>query len=104
MESAAKILADELTLNITKDPFSIDQHEFTIQVQIASSAEPIPMRLLDSGKISKLVRLSGIVISTSSPVSKPASVYVVCRACSLGRHLPVTSSFGGVSLPRSCPG
>jgi DNA replicative helicase MCM subunit Mcm2 (Cdc46/Mcm family) len=105
IEGAATNLAAEMALGIAGDPFGLDQDsDRRIQVQIASTAEPLPMRLLDSNKISKLVRLSGIVISASTPVSKPASVYVVCRACALGRHLPVNSSFGGVTLPRTCPG
>lgn len=103
MESAARTLAQELSISITRDTFSLDQgSSLSIQIQISSSADPLPMRLMDSTKISKLVRITGIVVSTSSPVSKPSEVFVVCRACSSGKSIPVNSSFGGVNLPRTC--
>lgn len=107
LEEAAKKLARHIcnlsssspengTVSFIRDPLS------DFQVQINSSTRPMTIRDLEATNISKLVRIPGIVVSASNIISRPTKVYAVCRACGKNIHIPVNSSFGGVSLPRSC--
>lgn len=112
LELAVKRLALQLSL---KDglPTHMDENDpshsssiedITFQIQLTSSDDPSTIRQLDSSRIGRAIRIFGIVISASTPVAKPTTAYIVCKNCGSSKTLPVQSSFGGVSLPRTCPG
>lgn len=101
LEEAAKKLARQIC-NIPVEGIRDPLGDF--QVQINSTTRPMTIRELESTNISKFVRIPGIVVSASNIVARPTRVYAVCRGCGQNRYIPVTSAFGGVSLPRACPG
>ncbi|KAI9017520.1 MCM2/3/5 family-domain-containing protein [Gaertneriomyces semiglobifer] len=74
------------------------------QVMLISNANPIPIRGLDSLLISKLVKVSGIIISASTLTAKATHVHLMCRQCRHTKSLEVTGGFAGVQLPRMCDG
>ncbi|KAJ3145719.1 minichromosome maintenance protein 5 [Geranomyces variabilis] len=74
------------------------------QVMLLSNANPLPVRSLDALSISKLVRLSGIIISASTLAAKATYVQIMCRSCRHVKVMPVNSGFAGVQLPRKCDG
>lgn len=80
-------------------PLSIPQG---IQIIIASSANPLGIRDLNSTHITKLVRIPGIIISASPLSSKAVSLQLMCRNC---RHMirsEVNGGFGNVQIPTKC--
>ncbi|KAI8823127.1 MCM2/3/5 family-domain-containing protein [Fimicolochytrium jonesii] len=72
------------------------------QVMLLSNANPLPIRSLDALSISKVVRLSGIIISASTLAAKATYVHIMCRSCRHNKVLPVNGGFAGVQLPRKC--
>ncbi|KAI9105792.1 MCM2/3/5 family-domain-containing protein [Phlyctochytrium arcticum] len=72
------------------------------QVMLLSNAHPVPIRSLDALSISKLVRVSGIIISASTLSAKATYVHIMCRGCRHNNVLPVSGGFAGVQLPRTC--
>ncbi|KND00835.1 MCM DNA helicase complex subunit MCM5 [Spizellomyces punctatus DAOM BR117] len=72
------------------------------QVMLLSNAHPQPIRSLDALSISKLVRVSGIIISASTLAAKATYIHIMCRSCRHNKVLPVNSGFAGVQLPRKC--
>ena len=67
-----------------------------------SHASPLGIRDLNSASVGKLVRIPGIVISASNVVCKPSQAYIMCKGCAGTQIIPITSSFGSYSLPRTC--
>ncbi|WFD31453.1 DNA helicase [Malassezia sp. CBS 17886] len=72
------------------------------QVMLRSTANLMAMRDLHSEKVSHLVRIPGIVISTSVPVARVTRLHLMCRDCRAVRTQTVYSGFGGFTLPRHC--
>lgn len=72
------------------------------QVLLRSTANLMAMRDLHAEKISHLVRIPGIVISTSVPSSRVTKLSLMCRDCHAMRSMEITSGFGGFVLPRQC--
>ncbi|RKO89743.1 MCM2/3/5 family-domain-containing protein [Blyttiomyces helicus] len=72
------------------------------QVMLLSNANPVPLRDLDAPYISKLVRIPGIIISTSTLAAKATHVHIMCRSCRYSKTLPVNGGFAGIQLPRKC--
>ncbi|KAI8911962.1 hypothetical protein PhCBS80983_g03226 [Powellomyces hirtus] len=72
------------------------------QVMLLSNANPFPLRSLDALSISKMVRISGIIISASTLAAKATYVHIMCRSCRHNKVLPVNGGFAGVQLPRKC--
>ncbi|RGB26009.1 MCM2/3/5 family-domain-containing protein [Rhizophagus diaphanus] len=62
----------------------------------------ILMRELNANHISKLIRITGIVISATNLTSKATHVQIMCKTCRHFKMLPVASGFTGVQLPRTC--
>ncbi|GBC07304.1 hypothetical protein RclHR1_07380004 [Rhizophagus clarus] len=60
------------------------------------------MRELNANHISKLIRITGIVISATNLTSKATHVQIMCKTCRHFKMLPVASGFTGVQLPRTC--
>ncbi|KAL5350423.1 minichromosome maintenance protein 5 [Pseudogymnoascus australis] len=72
------------------------------QLLIHSDADELTIRDLDSMKISRLVRVPGIVIGASILSSKATVVHVQCKNCSHTQTISVGGGFSGVTLPRTC--
>ncbi|KAI8897959.1 MCM2/3/5 family-domain-containing protein [Globomyces pollinis-pini] len=95
-ESAVKTLAIQSTL------VSNDDSKF--QVMLISRSNPIAIRDLDTPYISKLVRVSGIIISANSMQAKATRIHLACRSCRHIKVLDVPSGIHGVTIPRTCEG
>ena len=72
------------------------------QVTLRSTANLMAMRDLHAERISHLVRIPGIVISTSVQSSRATKLQLMCRDCRAMRAVSVMSGFGGFVLPRTC--
>jgi DNA replication licensing factor MCM5 len=72
------------------------------QLLLHSSAEELSIRDLDALRISRLVRVPGIVIGASVMSSKATALAIQCRNCQHNQVLPVGGGFAGISLPRVC--
>lgn len=72
------------------------------QVMLRSSENMLSIRDLNASHISKVVRISGIVIGASTLFSKATRLQVVCKACRNIKTLEVAGGFSMVQLPRAC--
>lgn len=72
------------------------------QLLLHSTAGETSIRDLDAERISRLVRVPGIVVGASVLSSKATTLHVQCRFCSGSKTLPVQGGFAGVTLPRIC--
>ncbi|KAG0289361.1 minichromosome maintenance protein 5 [Linnemannia gamsii] len=72
------------------------------QVVLHSSANMIKIRHLNANSISKLIRISGIIIAASPLTSKATTLTLRCKTCQKTRKLPIQAGFSGVSMPRTC--
>lgn len=72
------------------------------QLILKSGAAKLSIRELDADHISKIIRVSGIIISASVLSSKATSIQIMCRSCRHTQRINVTSSFGGLNLPKTC--
>lgn len=74
------------------------------QLILSSNANRTMIRDLDSVHISKIVRVSGIIISTSVLSSRATLVQLICRNCKHTTRLQISLGFGQVNLPKKCLG
>lgn len=74
----------------------------TCQLILKSNDNEVSIRELDSNNISKIVRISGIIISASVLTSKAVTVQLVCSSCKHTMKITVGSAFGGLQLPAHC--
>lgn len=72
------------------------------QLILYSNASTISIRNLDSDHISKIVRVSGIIISASVPSSRATTVLLLCRNCKHTMKIKVPSGFGPINFPPKC--
>lgn len=72
------------------------------QLILRSGSTKLTIRELDADHISKIIRVSGIIISSSVLHSKATNVQIMCRSCRHTMRVHVSSSFGGVQLPSTC--
>lgn len=72
------------------------------QLIFYSNSSTISIRNLDSDHISKIVRVSGIIISASVLSSRATNVQLVCRNCKHTLKIKVGSGFGPLNLPSKC--
>lgn len=72
------------------------------QLILYSNSSKISIRNLDSEHISKIVRVSGIIISASVLSSRATQVQLVCRNCKHTMRIKVASGFGSLNLPSKC--
>ncbi|CCF55934.1 hypothetical protein KAFR_0A04980 [Kazachstania africana CBS 2517] len=76
------------------------------QLILNSNVNQIPLRDLDSEHVSKIVRLSGIVISTSVLSSRATHLRLMCRNCRHTTSININNfnsiSGNSVTLPHSC--
>lgn len=76
----------------------------TCQLILISQNNQVSIRELSSEHISKIVRISGIVISTSTLNSKLTMVSIMCKSCKHTLNLKIQSNFGPIQLPKQCQG
>ncbi|CAG8589428.1 3999_t:CDS:10, partial [Funneliformis caledonium] len=94
-ESAVQSFARKLLVEV-----DIEIPPFQVVLRAPQKAN-IMMRELNADHISKLIRISGIVISATNLTSKATHVQIMCKTCRHFKMLPVASGFSGVQLPRT---
>ncbi|EGV64632.1 minichromosome maintenance protein 5 [Yamadazyma tenuis] len=83
---------------------SVPENFPNCQLIVYSIANKTSIRHLDSEHISKIVRVSGIIISASVLSSRPTKVQIICRNCKHTMRLNVAGGFGNLNLPKKCQG
>ena len=96
-EAAAKQAADMITAPRTDNA---EVHD--IQVTMKSQANPTSFRKLGAAHVSKLVKVSGIVISASTVKVKGTKLEIQCRNCRTTKSWPMKPGFSFAQLPRIC--
>lgn len=97
-EEAAKEVADEITL-----PRPEGEKIQDIQILITSNANPTCIRELKSEMVSRLVKISGVIISASGIKAKTTKISIQCRSCNNTiPNLTVNPGLEGYALPRKC--
>lgn len=97
-EEAAKEVADEIT-----SPRPDNDEVQDIQILINSNANPTNIRDLKSEMVSKLVKISGVIISASGIKAKTTKITIQCRSCANTiPNLTVSPGLEGYALPRKC--
>ncbi|EEB18421.1 DNA replication licensing factor mcm5, putative [Pediculus humanus corporis] len=98
-EEATKEVADEITHprpegeEIVKD----------VQVLLTSDDNPVVLRNMKSEMISKLVKVSGIIVSASGIRSKATKMSIQCRGClTVVPNIAIKLGLDGFALPRKC--
>lgn len=79
-----------------------DQYPMSFQILLQSSENGREVRLLGSSDVSRLVCVSGIVISASKVQCKSTLVRLKCRQCQNKISIPVNPGLGGYAAPRQC--
>ncbi|XP_015783524.1 DNA replication licensing factor mcm5-B [Tetranychus urticae] len=98
-EEAAKEVGDE----VTRPRPEGEEEARDFQVLISSDGHCVSLRDLKSDYISKLVRVSGIVIAASSVRAKATEVAIQCRGCrEIVSSLHVRPGLEGFLMPRKC--
>ena len=72
------------------------------QITLTSSKQPITIRQLLSGQVSRVVMIPGIVIASSKVKAKATMVVAQCKGCHATKQIPVRAGFAGANLPRKC--
>ncbi|BHF58163.1 minichromosome maintenance protein 5 [Sparganum proliferum] len=96
--------ATEVANEIMKSSLHTDEPLPTAQILLNWEASPVSLRELHSEQVSKLVKISGIVVSSSGVRAKATRLTLQCRGCR--QYLPnlrVRPGFEGYMLPRKCP-
>lgn len=73
-----------------------------IQFLLYSLSDPRNLRELNSNDVGRLISISGIIVSCTSPSIKAKSLSIQCRSCGYIKTISVASGFGGVNIPRVC--
>lgn len=98
-EEAAKEVADEITA--PRPEHEEEVHD--IQVLINSKANPTNIRDMKSEMVSKMVKITGIIIAATGIRAKTTKITIQCRSC--GNTIPnlsVNPGLDGYALPRKC--
>eukprot|EP01029_Cantina_marsupialis_P004958 TRINITY_DN152754_c0_g1_i2.p1 TRINITY_DN152754_c0_g1~~TRINITY_DN152754_c0_g1_i2.p1 ORF type:complete len:470 (+),score=107.12 TRINITY_DN152754_c0_g1_i2:84-1493(+) len=87
-----------------EDSFPASETAFEdIQVIIKSAAmTETKIRDLKSDDICQLVKVPGIIVSTSRPRPKATKVGIKCRSCGSEKVLPLVGAFESVAMPHEC--
>ncbi|KAM3724476.1 DNA replication licensing factor [Dirofilaria immitis] len=98
LEEAARLVADEVMQGV-EDVAEI--HD--IQVTLRTDELAHSIRQLKSAQVSRLVKISGIIVAASQVRAKATRISIQCRTC---RHtinnLDLKHGLDGFTLPRSC--
>lgn len=73
-----------------------------VQVLLSSKENSISIRSLGADFISKLVKISGIIIGASRTKAKATYVSLLCKNCKNVKSVPCRPGLGGAIVPRSC--
>lgn len=72
-----------------------------IQVILKSEAEPLSVRGLGSDRVSRLVKIPGIIVSASGIKAKATQISVQCRSCrTVIPNISIKPGLEGYALPR----
>nr|CDS27073.1 DNA replication licensing factor MCM5 [Hymenolepis microstoma] len=96
--------ATEVASEIMKSSLESNEVLPPIQLLLDWDAASVHIRDMQSERVAKLVKISGIVVSASSVKSKATRLTLQCRGCR--QYLPnirVKPGFDGYMLPRKCP-
>ncbi|KRX57534.1 DNA replication licensing factor mcm5 [Trichinella sp. T9] len=98
-EEVTKDVAEETTYQGSSEVNTLPN----MQVIITSDENSQPVRSLQSKQISKVVKLRGIIVSTSQVRCKATSISIQCRNCQLTvNNISMQPGFDGYALPRRC--
>ncbi|OXU29242.1 hypothetical protein TSAR_007478 [Trichomalopsis sarcophagae] len=98
-EEAAKEVADEIT---TPRPVGEEKME-DIQILLSSDEHCISLRGMRHDTVSKLIKISGIVISASGVRAKATKISIQCRSCrNVIPNIPIKPGLEGYPMPRQC--
>lgn len=98
-ENAITDIAKKIAYLSTED---VPSNFTSCQLILYSNLNVVSIRELDSEHISKIVRVSGIVISASVLSSRATLVQLVCRNCKHTMRKEVASGFGPINMPTKC--
>lgn len=73
-----------------------------IQVLLIGDISPIPLRGLTSSHVSKLVCVTGIVISSSRVQAKATTLAIQCKFCKYKAFMHIGSGISSAELPKNC--
>uniref|UniRef100_A0A8C2C282 DNA replication licensing factor MCM5 n=1 Tax=Cyprinus carpio TaxID=7962 RepID=A0A8C2C282_CYPCA len=99
LEEAAQEVADEVTRPRPVGEETVQD----IQVMLKSDAHPASIRNLKSEQVSRLVKIPGIIISSTAVRAKATRVCLQCRGCrAVISNIPLPPGLQGYALPRKC--
>uniref|UniRef100_A0A8C2F3D1 DNA replication licensing factor MCM5 n=1 Tax=Cyprinus carpio TaxID=7962 RepID=A0A8C2F3D1_CYPCA len=99
LEEAAQEVADEVTRPRPLGEETVQD----IQVMLKSDAHPASIRNLKSEQVSRLVKIPGIIISSTAVRAKATKVCLQCRGCrAVISNIPLPPGLQGYALPRKC--
>ncbi|KAJ8562231.1 hypothetical protein K7X08_011522 [Anisodus acutangulus] len=100
--AAAEVLAS-LRLRVASESGEMEEPEIgEVQILLRSEQDSMSMRSLGAQCISKLVKVSGIVIAASRTKAKATYVTLLCKNCKNVKIVPCRPGLGGAIVPRSC--
>ncbi|VDP77968.1 unnamed protein product [Schistosoma mattheei] len=98
-EEAVTEVASELVRSSDEE-----SHTESAQVLFEWDSNAVSLRDVHSEEVSRLVKISGIAISSSSIRAKAVRLSLQCRGCrQFLPNLPVKPGLEGFTLPRKCP-
>ncbi|EPS62425.1 hypothetical protein M569_12365 [Genlisea aurea] len=99
---AAEVLAG-LRSKVTSEAGEMEEPTTgEVQILLRSNQDPVSIRSLGAEYISKLVKVSGIVIAASRTKAKATYVTLLCKNCRNVKLVPCRPGLGGAIIPRSC--
>ncbi|XP_069053275.1 DNA replication licensing factor MCM5 [Lepisosteus oculatus] len=99
LEEAAQEVADEVTRPRPVEEEAVQE----VQVMLKSDSNPANIRSLKSEQVCRLVKIPGIVVSSSAVRAKAVRMALQCRGCrSVMSNIAVRPGLEGYSLPRKC--
>lgn len=102
-ESAAAEVLVSLKSKVAGDAGEMEEPSTgEVQVLLSSKENPTSMRALGAQFISKLIKVSGIVIAASRTKAKATYVSLMCKNCKSVKTVPCRPGLGGAIMPRSC--
>ncbi|CAN4113156.1 unnamed protein product [Withania somnifera] len=100
--AAAEVLAS-LRSRVAGESGEMEEPEIgEVQILLRSEQDSMSMRSLGAQYISKLVKVSGIVIAASRTKAKATYVTLLCKNCKNVKIVPCRPGLGGAIVPRSC--
>ncbi|KAL3693748.1 hypothetical protein R1sor_007399 [Riccia sorocarpa] len=102
-EAAAAEVAVGLRAKVTGDRGDMEEPTTgDIQLLLSSKQNSVSIRSLTADSISKLVKITGIIIAASRTKAKATSVTLLCKNCKSTKVVPCRPGLGGAVMPRNC--